>query len=105
MNVENKRTTRDTPNTDAPGDTMSTGAKEPGGQPRRTLCAQMAELSRRHRLARRTMLELWSAGLPAGTRDIVRAVFRTHSVTLNWMDVTGELLTHRPHPPAANSAS
>lgn len=105
VNVMNKGSAPDMQQSDAPGGTTSTGSKEPGGQPRRTLCAQMAELSQRHRLARKTMLELRSAGLPAGTRDVIRAVFRVHGVTLSRMDITGELLTHRPRPHAARSAS
>lgn len=105
MNVENTRTTPATHDVDAPGGTTSNGSKELGGQLRRTLCAQMAELSRSHRLARKTTLELRAAGLPAGTRDIIREVFGAYGITLSGMDVTGELLTHRPRPHAARSAS
>lgn len=105
VNVENKGTAPSTHDVDAPGGNTSTGSKEPGGPPRRALCAQMADLSRRHRLARKTMLELRAAGLPAGTRDIIRVVFGAYGITLSRMDVTGELLTHHPRPHAARSAS
>ena len=105
MNVRNKGTAAAAGNTDAPRATTSAETKEGTGGGRRTLCVQMAELSRRHRLARQMMLELSAAGLPAGTRDIIRAAFSAHGVTLNRMDITGELLGHRPRRSAARSAS
>lgn len=104
MSVRNKGTAAKK-DTDAPGGTTSDRKNKETAPHRRTLCAQMAELSRRHRLARKTMLELRAAGLPAGTRDIIRVVFGTHGITLRMTDITGELLTHLPRPHVARSAS
>ncbi len=105
VNVRNKGTAPARLDTGAPGGATTARKNEEPAPRRRTLCAQMADLSRRHRLARKTMLELRAAGLPAGTRDIIRVVFGTHGITLSMTDITGELLTHRPRPHVARSAS